>query len=259
MIRLDVEQGSAEWLAARIGVVTASQFSKILSNKTAKLSTQSAGYAYQLLAEQALGVPMDGASSGFMVRGSDMEKSAVAYYELTKDIDTEKVGFILRDDRRVGCSPDRLVGDDGLLEIKCPWAPVHISYLLDDEGIGYRAQVQGQLWITERAWCDTLSFNPELPPALVRQPRDEPYIKALSSAVLQFCEYMEELKEKLRKFGLFSDEAADIFAGLKLVEDEIPAEPYPNFPFAAPVAAMTDEQISAGLRENEARAAKAGL
>jgi hypothetical protein len=207
MIILNVEQGSAEWFAARLGIPTASQFGRILTPKTMKLSDQSAGYMQELIAEQLLGQAMDdGGSIGFMQRGEVLERKAVEFYELQRDVETEKVGFVLRDDSRVGCSPDRFVGADGLLEIKCPSAKVHVGYLLDDEGIGYRAQVQGQLWITGRAYVDTLSYNPELPPALVRVHRDEEFIGKLAAAVDQFLSFLDESKLKLnRKYGLFPD------------------------------------------------------
>lgn len=204
MIRLDCAQGSEAWFMARIGIPTASQFAKIITNKTQKLSEQSDAYAHKLLAEQILGVSLDGESSGFMERGQILEQQAVDYYELQRDCETEEVGFVLRDDRRVGCSPDRFVGEDGLLEIKCPAPDTHIGYLLDDDGIGYRAQTQGQLWICERQWIDTLSFHPSMPPALIRVMRDEEYIANLAKAVEQFLWRMDGFKQQLAKRGMFS-------------------------------------------------------
>lgn len=207
----EFEQGSEAWLRARLGIPTASQMDKIITPKTMKLSGQADGYAHQLIAEQLLGVPLDDASSGFMERGNIMEQRAVSYYELQRECDTVPVGFIMRDDRRSGASPDRLVGEDGLLEIKVPSAHRHVAYLLDKDGIGYRVQVQAQLWIAEREWSDTLSYHPDLPPALVRQHRDEEFIKALAAAVEQFTDYVDELKLKLQKqYGLFPDFQARI-------------------------------------------------
>lgn len=206
MIRLDCEQGSVEWFAARLGLPTASCFDQIITNKTGKLSASSDKYAFQLLAEQSLGIALDNSTSGFMHRGTLLEKRAADYYEMLRDVDTERVGFVLRDDRRVGGSPDRFVGADGLLEIKCPSAAVHVGYLLDDQGIGYRTQVQGQLWLCEREWSDTLSYHPDMPSALVRQVRDEPFIAALASAVDQFLSFMDESKLRLQRLGMFPDE-----------------------------------------------------
>jgi hypothetical protein len=206
MIRVDCEQGTSEWARARLGVPTASQFSKIITPKKLQLSEQADKYARRLLAEQHLGEPLDNATSGLMLRGSVLEKTAVNYYEAVKDCDTEAIGFVLRDDRRVGCSPDRFVGENGLLEIKAPAPDTHIEYLLDEDGIGYKAQVQGQLWICEREWVDTLSFHPEMPPALVRQHRDEAFIKALSLCIETFLERMLEMKQRLQKVGMFAGE-----------------------------------------------------
>lgn len=199
----EFQQGSAAWVMARLGIPTASQFDRIIT-PTGKPSTAVDKYAHELIAEQLLGKPLKDESSGFMERGTLNEERAASYYELQRDVDTVPVGFIVRDDRRSGASPDRLVGDNGLLEIKVPAANTHIGYLLDSEGIGYKCQVQGQLWVAERDWCDTLSWHPTFPPALVRQHRDEEFIKKLAAGVEQFCNYVDELKLKLQKqYGLF--------------------------------------------------------
>lgn len=206
MIRVDVVQGTTEWAQARLGIPTASQFDKIITPEKLQFSKSSVKYMRALLAEQVTGEPSDDATSGLMLRGSVMEQRAVNYYELQRDCDTEEVGFILRDDRRVGCSPDRLVGNNGLLEVKVPLPQTHIEYLLDDQGIGYKAQVQGQLWIAEREWSDTVSYHPHMPTALVRQYRDEKFISALSAAVDRFLEMTLEAKLKLQKLGMFEGE-----------------------------------------------------
>lgn len=205
MIHFDCVQGTTEWAQLRIGIPTASAFDQIITAKTLKPSSAADKYAHRLLAELILNVALDDATSGAMNRGQVLERKAVEYYELKRDVDTTPIGFVMRDDRRVGCSPDRFVGNDGLLEIKTPMAHTHVGYLLDEEGIGYRLQVQGQLWLCEREWSDTLSYNPKMPPALVRQTRDETVIKALALAVDQFLEQLDEAKEKLQKYGLFPE------------------------------------------------------
>lgn len=206
MIRHAVDQGGPEWKMLRLGIPTASQFDRILTPKTMKPSSSQEKYALELIAEQLLGVPMDDdVSSAFMQRGQVQEKKALDYYSLRHpDAVIEPAGFIMRDDERVGASPDQFVDTNGLLEIKVPNAANHIGYLLDTEGIGYRCQVQGQLWIAEREWSDTLSYNPELPPALVRVYRDDKFIAVLAQTVNQFLTYVDELKVKLQKsHGLF--------------------------------------------------------
>jgi hypothetical protein len=205
MKRFDVVQGTTEWANLRLGIPTASQFHRIVTPGKLEFSKQSSDYINELLAEQVLGVPMDNATSGFMERGSVLEKKAIDFYELKRGVDVDRVGFVLRDDEKVGCSPDFFVEEDGLGEIKVPAADTHIAYLLDEDGIGYRLQVQGQLWLCGREWSDTLSYNPEMPAALVRQHRDEKVIKALELGVARFLEAMDDAKEKLQKKGLFKD------------------------------------------------------
>ena len=201
MIRLDFAQGSPEWAAARLGIPTASNFDKLITAKTGKPSASATPYLHRKIAEWMLGVSLDEAVSSFMERGADREAEAVAFYELNREVDTEEVGIILRDDRLAGASPDRLVGADGLLEIKCPAAHTHIGYLLGSVADDYRCQIQGQLYITERAWCDSLSYCPGLPPALVRVERDEAFISALSGAVDGFVERMLEARAEMIRRG----------------------------------------------------------
>ena len=202
MIVLDCPQGGDEWVTARLGIATASQFHRILTKKTMKPSAQAKGYLHELLAEWAIGFPLDDAASGFMERGTALEDAAADFYEFQSDVNTTKVGLVLSDDRRVGCSPDRLVGDDGGLEIKCPSAKVHVSYILGTPVDDYRAQVQGALWLTDRKWWDVLSYHPELPPALVRVERDDAFILALSSTVADFLDRLDDAKVSMKGKGV---------------------------------------------------------
>jgi hypothetical protein len=209
MIVLNCAQGSDEWIDARRAIPTASQFDRIITPKTGKLAAAADKYAYELLAEELLGHALDEGESQFMQRGTLTERHAIEFYEFQNDIETTKVGFILRDDMRAGCSPDRLVGDDGGLEIKCPSAAVHVSYMLGADADKYRCQVQGALWLTGRAWWDWLSFNPELPAVLIRHERDEDFIKNLAMRVEQFIEYMDDLRRSLIKRGYLTQDAVD--------------------------------------------------
>jgi len=179
-------QGSREWIQARLGIPTASQFHRIISSKTMKPSASAGGYLYELVAERIIGESLDELVTAYMERGAALEDEAVKFYELQRNLDTERVGFCLRDDGRVGCSPDRLVGGDGGLEIKCPSAKTHVGYLIGEPQNEYRAQVQGCLWITGRDWWDWLSFHPDMPPALIRFRRDEEFIAALDEAMSEF-------------------------------------------------------------------------
>lgn len=185
----DVEQGSKEWMVLRAGIPTASRFDEIIS-PTGKQSAQADAYIAELIAETILGCSLDTISNDWIERGKMLEESAVTFYELQRDLDTEKIGFVTTDDGLIGCSPDRLVGDRGGLEIKCPSPAQHVLYLLDTFRTKYKPQVQGCLWVCELDWWDMLSYHPEMPPALMRVERDESYIKLMK-------QYMDEFQEKL--------------------------------------------------------------
>jgi hypothetical protein len=200
---LDVQQGSPEWQMARLGIPTASKFDNLMTPKTMKPSASAEKYAWALIAEQLLGVPTEGGSSGYTQRGQAIEERARSFYELKRDVDVVQVGFVLRADGRAGCSPDGFIGDDGILEIKCPKPENHIGYMLDAEGIGYRCQVQGMLMLTGRKWVDTISYHPDLPPALVRVARDETFISALDFALRTFLQTMDGMKASLIEAGHF--------------------------------------------------------
>jgi len=205
MILLDVAQGSPEWIAARVGIPTASQFGRILTPKTMKLGAGAKTYMMELLAEWMIGAALDGEVTAFMERGTELEDKAVEFYEFQREVETTAVGFCLTDDGRCGASPDRLVGEDGGLEIKCPSATVHVSYLMGDMG-KYNAQIQGGMWVTGRQWWDFLSYNPEMPPALVRVERDEEFIGKLADAMETFLDDLDAAKQKMRALGYVDDE-----------------------------------------------------
>lgn len=190
------KQGTPEWMAARIGIPTASSFDRIIT-KTGKPSASADRYLAKLVAEWYLGCSLDDYVSQFMERGTEMEASAVRFYEFATGVDTQEVGFIVRDDGRCGASPDRLVGDNGLLEIKCPSPEVHMTYVLGGLSDEYKVQQQGQLWVAEREWCDLLSFHPVLPRATVRVFRDEPFIETLSGLMRDFLERLDDAKARL--------------------------------------------------------------
>ncbi len=200
MILVDCQQGTEEWKRARLGVVTASGADSLLSPKTLKPSAQAAGYMARLIAETILGEPLDDVSSQYMERGTDLEPEARKWYEWEKDCDVEQVGFITTDDGRLGCSPDGLVGADGGLEIKCPAAHTHVAYSMDPDSLvaAYRSQVQVSLLVTGRAWWDLLSFNPVIPPVVVRVLPDESYRAAFVPVLKKFLADMDAALAKMR-------------------------------------------------------------
>lgn len=194
---IDVEQGSLAWIAARIGIPTSSAFDRLITPAKGEPSKSQPKYMAKLLAEWYLNVSLDEYVSEFMQRGKEMEASAAAFYEFDTDRTTTQVGFVTDDRGRVGASPDRFVGDDGLLEIKCPSAEVHTDYLLNG-GVAdtYWCQLQGQLWLCERQWVDILSFHPALPKKVIRVPRDDEFIVKLSIILPIFCDRLDAAKAK---------------------------------------------------------------
>lgn len=192
---IECEQGTPQWLDARAGRPTASKFSDIVTPSTCKASASQGPYRAHLLAEWFLGVPIDEGRSQFMERGTEMEEEAVAWYELTTGRNVRKVGLCLHDTLDAGASPDRLVDDDGCLEIKCPSAVRHMEYLL---GVAidakYRCQLQGQLWVTGRRWVDILSYHPVMPKQVTRVDRDDAFIATLAAEVTKFCVSLEDAR-----------------------------------------------------------------
>jgi hypothetical protein len=200
MILHNVTQGSPEWLSLRAGIPTASCFEKILT-PGGEPSKQATAYLYKLVAERIIGRPIDTfTGTPWTERGTQFEAEAVAYYETMRDLDTVKVGFVTNDAGTVGASPDRLVGDEGVLEIKVPAPHTHVGYLLSRAvEKDHKVQVQGQLWVAERQWCDVLAYSPDgLPPIIIRVERDDEYIRKLAAVVGEFASKVEEAVAGLR-------------------------------------------------------------
>jgi len=207
MILHDVKQGTTEWLAVRAGIPTASAFDRIVTPK-GRPSAQAEKYMHMLLAERIMGHPVLQVQTHWMDRGQALEGEAVLYYEGQRELDTTPIGFVTNDERTIGASPDRFVGDDGLLELKVPAEHTHVGYLLtravDAE---YYPQVQGQLWITGRKWLDIMSYHPEMPPAIIRVERDDEYIETLRQSVTLFSSALERKAVELKERGWITDGA----------------------------------------------------
>lgn len=200
-----VTQGSAAWRELRAGIPTASEFDNLLT-PTGKPSKSFDRYLHELLAERIMGRPRAEIITLAMERGSAMEEHARVFYEFTRDVKVDQVGFITNGAETVGASPDGLVGAEGLVEFKCPSEHVHVAYLLSETGDGvdkeYRVQIQGQLWITGRQWVDIVSYHPEMPEACHRVERDEEFIALLDARVMEFSRVLENRTLELIERGL---------------------------------------------------------
>ena len=148
----NVVQYSEEYDRLRLGIPTSSHFHKIITPQ-GKPSKQWREYACVLIAERILQRKIEFYNSPAMERGLIAESEAADWYEFDQDVTVQRVGFITDDDHSVGCSPDRLVGDEGLLEIKAPLPHTQIEYWISGEvNERFRPQLQGQLYVSQRSW-----------------------------------------------------------------------------------------------------------
>ena len=206
----DIIQGSEAWDAIRLGRVTASNFPDVLAlGKGQKKGTTSAStskgrrdYMIKLVAERLTGLPSESYSNKAMERGSETEQEAREYYEALNGVTVRQVGFIARDDD-VGGSPDGLVGNNGMIEIKCPFPTTHLRYILaGKEPTDYAKQDQGNLWVAEREWIDFISYDPRVrqrPFFCKRVYRNEPAIKELHIKIIMFVDEMKAMLNQLTK------------------------------------------------------------
>ncbi len=157
-----MEQGTEEWLAERAGKVTASALSNVMMAKT---TAGYQNYMAQLICERLTGQPVETFKSAAMEAGTETEPQARAFYELETGFDVVECGFIPHATlANSGASPDGLIGDLGLVEIKCPQPAKHIKNLMGGTiDKAYRLQMQWQMACTGREWCDFVSFNPSFP------------------------------------------------------------------------------------------------
>jgi putative phage-type endonuclease len=180
--RFDIQQGTDEWLAVRRGVITASTIGKLLTptGKAAK-SDSSRTQLLQLLAERLTGESEASYYNDDMARGHLLEPLARDLYASSYE-PVQECGFVTMDfgGTTIGYSPDGLVGDDGLIEIKAPRPKGHLRSLLSGEvPTEYLPQVMTGLAVTGRKWCDYISYAPGLPLFVQRCPRDEAMIAQL--------------------------------------------------------------------------------
>ena len=205
---LDVEPQSPEWKAARLGKLGSSEFSKVLTPVERKVSAQSSSVMFRILAELITGEPVENSEyrTEWMDRGVEMEDQAYRAYEAISDNETMRGGIFLADDGVLCCSPDRLIGDDGDLELKAPLIHTQIKYALEG-GLAkeYNMQIQGRLMITGRKWVDIFSFHPRLILPAVRVFRDEKLISELRVGLDVFVKMLLEKRLLLEeKFGPFT-------------------------------------------------------
>lgn len=195
-------QGSEDWHRAKRGIPSASNFDRILTNKTGKLSAQADDYIAELVSEMLspfLPERAESYTSNAMRFGQETEAEARRFYSLERDTDVQQVGGCMTDDGRLWCSPDGLVGEEGGLELKAPLPKTHAKYLLKEGSLldDYRQQVHGALIVTGRAWWDLMSYSLGMSPVLVRV-EPGPDTDALKVALDRFCDQYAAALAKVR-------------------------------------------------------------
>ncbi|MEW8178576.1 MAG: lambda exonuclease family protein [Candidatus Thiodiazotropha endolucinida] len=200
-----MEQLSEEWFAARCGKVTASKVCDVIAKTRSGWSASRANYMAQLVVERLTGSKEEGYTNAAMQWGVDTEPQARDAYVFMTDNEVEQIGFV---DHPIiemsGASPDGLIADDGLVEIKCPNTATHINTFLSGKiDKKYMDQMYWQMACTERKWCDFVSFDPRLPEEyqiFVRRIEiDVSRVKELEDGVTIFLAELEEMIAQLKK------------------------------------------------------------
>ena len=198
-----MEQKSPEWFAARLGRVTASRVADVVAKTKTGDSASRGNYMAQLVIERLTNKQEESYSNEFMDWGNLQEPFARAAYEAATNVLVDEVGMITHPRIEMsGASPDGFVGDDGLVEIKCPKTATHIETLLSKTVPGkYNTQMQWQMACTDRSWCDFVSFDPRMPEGLQmflkRVPRDDAIIKTLEDEIVRFLKEVDSKLEQL--------------------------------------------------------------
>jgi len=195
--RVAVEQGSPEWFQMRLGKVTASRVADILAKTKTGPSASRQNYLIELAIQRTTGIIQESYSNSSMEWGVQNEGNARVLYEVTTNNFVDQVAFIDHPSIKwFGCSPDGLVSDRGLLEIKCPNSATHWEYFKSKKPPQkYFIQMQAQIAVTNKDWCDFVSFDPRMPDRsqllVVRVDRDDAFIAEMEAEIKKFLDEVE--------------------------------------------------------------------
>lgn len=193
-----IEQGSDAWKQMRLGKATASRIADVVARTKSGWGASRANYAAELIAERLTGIAVESYSNAAMQWGTEKEPDARAAYEFLTGNEVVMVAFVAHPGINMsGTSPDGLVGENGMVEIKCPNTATHIDTLLGQNVPGkYITQMQWQMACTGRAWCDFVSFDPRLPESMrlfiQRVRRDNALIASLEKDVRDFLAEIDD-------------------------------------------------------------------
>ena len=205
----NIEQQTPEWYEVKIGKVGASRLSDVMAEgKNGKPSATRANYMYELLTARLTGEYQQTYQSPEMLRGIELESEARRKYEIVTFNEVKQVGWIPHPEIEMcGCSPDGLVDDEGLIEIKCPNTKTHLETVLHGKiARSYMLQMQWQMECSGREWCDFVSYDPRLPEniqiCIIRVDKKQEVIDSIKTAVQAFLSELAELENKIRSLRL---------------------------------------------------------
>lgn len=200
----EIQQGTPEWFAMRLGKVTASRVADVMATGKSGEAATRRNYRIQLVCERLTGMKDEGFTNHHMERGTMLEPVARSLYESLKGEFVDEVAFCNHPTiEMAGASPDGMVGSEGLIEIKCPTAANHVETVLSGKSPAkYYHQMQWQLACTNRKWVDFVSYCPDVGDNLAlyvyRVNRDDAYIADLESEVIKFLNETETLTQQLK-------------------------------------------------------------
>ena len=201
-----MEQRTEEWYASRLGKVTASRVADVIAKTRTGYSASRQNYLTDIVIERLTGKPTESFTNDAMLWGIETEPFARMAYEVETGNFVTEVGLIDHYSiANFGASPDGLIGDLGLLEIKCPNSKTHLETIMSNTApTKYIPQMMAQMACTNRAWVDFVSFDPRMPEDLQlfikRVPRDDSYIASLEQEVSLFLNEVENTLIELKGF-----------------------------------------------------------
>ena len=199
----NIQQGTPEWLQLRLGKITASRIIDVLAQGKTGESLTRKKYKNNLVRQRMTGLFTESYTNPAMQRGIELEPLARASYEIKHNLIVDQISFVNHPTiKMAGASPDGLVNEDGLIEIKCPSPDNHIDNLINDEAPKkYFPQMQWQMACTGRKWCDFISFDPDtnehLRMLVKRVNRDDEWIKNTEQEVIKFNQEIEDAITRL--------------------------------------------------------------
>lgn len=200
---MEIVQGTDAWFAQRLGKVTCSRLADLMATTKTGYSTSRANYMAQLVCERLTGRREESYTNGAMQWGTETEPAARMAYEVSTGETVHEAGFILHPTiHGFGGSPDGLIGDKGMVEIKCPLTATHIEWIRGKKTPPkHKAQMQGLMMVCQREWCDFISYDPRLPEHLqlfvVREAFDADYCKKLTDEVKSFLLELNVMESEL--------------------------------------------------------------